>query len=140
MLLGEAWPHPRRSLHYAARAQEWNIAFQTLVGLTRLPANWDGRGAIPVDPATAQAAEALLMPLSRGVPAPSFMPGPNGDAWAIWGEAGLSIEICFRGPDDIFAMIDDTWNEVEDFEDVDPGLAVTARVLERLRHRADAGD
>jgi hypothetical protein len=67
------------------------------------------------------------------------MPGPNGDVWAIWGERGMNIEICFRYPEDISVMIDDAWGEIEDIEGADPDLGQTAVVLERLKQRAVAG-
>jgi hypothetical protein len=142
ILLEAAWPRhaSERLRNRAAWSVAWQAASQTLTELTQLTANWDGRGAIPVDSATAHAAEVLLSPFRSEVPAPHFMPGPNGDVWAIWGEHDLSIEICFRSPDDVFVMIDDILREIQDFEDVDPGLAMTTRALERLRQRANAGD
>jgi hypothetical protein len=137
---GESVAWSGRTLKYLRQRHDWRSAFKILLELTQLPVDWDRQGASPVDPTTAHFAENLLSLLSTGIPAPSFMPGPNGDVWAIWGDFGLNIEICFRSPGDIFSMVDDAWGEIQDFEEPDPGLALTTHVLSDLRRRASTGD
>lgn len=116
-------------------ARGWTQQFARAQGFTQLVEDWDGEGSGPVDTKTLADAMALLTPLSGRTPAPSFSPGSEGDLWALWAGYGLDIEICFRRPGSVFAMISDQRGEVSEFEDEDPDLVATSRALVALSRR-----
>jgi hypothetical protein len=115
---------------------DWRHQQQRAQQQTALPAGWDGEDGRPVRPRVLAFA---LSSLSRFVsisPAPSFSPGGEGDLWALWAAHGLDIELHFRRPEDVFAMISDARREIEPFEGDDPELDVTSRALVALGNRA----
>lgn len=119
-----------------ARLKAWRDQHLRAVGFTKLPEDWDGEGGLAVDPATVAYAMSQLSNVVGRAPAPSFSPGADGDLWALWAGHGLDIEVCFRRPGDVFAMISDGRGEVVPFEDEDPDLEVTLSALHAMAVRA----
>ncbi len=66
---------------------EASAAMSELSKLTALPTNWDGYGAKPIDPATADNARAALAGLLPNAPAPELTPNPNGTISMEWESA-----------------------------------------------------
>jgi hypothetical protein len=68
-----------------------------LSSLSQLASNWDGYGALPIDPRTIQNSRKAIELLVRGLPAPDISPNPNGTISFIWdndhGIAHLEIGI-----------------------------------------------
>ena len=77
-----------------ARVEEMNI-LTSLAEFSRMPANWDGYGALPIDSETIGNCRVALPKLLRRAPAPDLAPKPNGTVSFEWssnsGEAHLEI-------------------------------------------------
>jgi hypothetical protein len=74
---------------------EHERALAMLAELGRLPLNWDGYGALPIDRQTIGNSKGALLLLLRYTPAPDITPNPNGTIGFEWnsdqGEAHLEI-------------------------------------------------
>jgi hypothetical protein len=79
----------------------------------------------------------LAGPLAEALDVPLILPMRRGGLSAEWHERGLNIELRFRGPTDVYAVIEDVRGEVEDYRGRDPHLARAAAAIAHLAARAD---
>jgi hypothetical protein len=79
----------------------------------------------------------LAGPLSEALGVPLISPMRRGGLSAEWHERGLNIELRFRGPTDVYALIEDVRGVIEDFRGRDPHLARTAGAIAELAARSD---
>jgi hypothetical protein len=119
-------------------ASGWKAAFQRLCELERVAVGWDGGHGSPARPELTTYVRRVLRPFAAMAPAPSFSIDADGDVWALWAAHGLDLEAHFRGPDDVFVMIEDARHRLEDFSDEDPSLQRLGDALIELGNRAYA--
>ena len=81
-----AWPRLQRHRPMTAEA---TIAEQTLSEISRLPANWDGYGGVPIATSTVENARSALLSLLRDLPLPDVTPNANGTISFEWESASF---------------------------------------------------
>jgi len=82
-----------------------------------------------------KSASIRLIPFVGQVSAPLVHPLQLGGVSFEWHDAGLNIEIRFRGPQDIFVVIEDARGELPEFMGKDPWLSQAAPALFSLMAR-----
>jgi hypothetical protein len=90
----------------------------------------------PVDSQTLQYAALSLSPLIAflELPTPLILPLQNGGLGAEWHASGMNIELRFRKPYDVYAVLEDAWG-VTSFRGRDPDLERTRIALGELGRR-----
>jgi hypothetical protein len=82
--------------------------FDALNDLLRLPANWDGFGAPPIDPRIAHRALGVLdRVMSASTPAPSVVPTSRGAVQFEWHTRGIDLEVEFLSDKQFRASFED---------------------------------
>jgi len=92
----------------------------------------------PVDHQTLLYAIQSLVPLvvSLKVSPPLILPLQNGGIGAEWHTSGMNIELRFRKPYDIYAVLEDARGAIEPFHSRDPDLVHTRSALCELSTRS----
>ena len=80
----------------------------------------------------------VLAPLIVGMelPVPLILPLQNGGIGAEWHDHGMNIELRFRNPYDIYAVLEDARGAIQPFYGRDPFLVQTRAALRELSTRA----
>jgi hypothetical protein len=79
----------------------------------------------------------LAGPFAEALDVPLISPMRRGGLSAEWHERGMNIELRFRGPRDVYAVIEDARGAIEDFRGRDPDLARAADAIAELAVRSD---
>lgn len=79
----------------------------------------------------------LAGPLAEALDMPLISPMRRGGLSAEWHERGMNIELRFRGPHDVYAVIEDARGEIADFRGRDPHLMRAAGAIAELAVRSD---
>jgi hypothetical protein len=92
----------------------------------------------PIDVHTLKFAIQSLAPLiaTLELPAPLMLPLQNGGIGAEWHTSGLNIELRFRRPYEVYAVLEDAENVIKEYHGRDPDLVQTRFVLSELRARS----
>jgi hypothetical protein len=93
---------------------------------------------VPIDVHTLKFAIQNLAPViaTLELPPPLMLPLQNGGIGAEWHASGLNIELRFRKPYDIYAVLEDARNVIKEYHGRDPDLVQTRPVLSQLRARS----
>ena len=91
----------------------------------------------PINRQTYEYAIKSLLPLvgAFALPAPLLLPLENGGIGAEWHDRGLNIELRFRAPYDVYAVIEDARGTVEPLHGRDNNLAKAQTALGEFAHR-----
>jgi len=121
-------PHARVLM--TERPTRWRaIVVDRLDQLCRLPVGWNGYHAGPVDFGTASFALNMLKSIcDPEAPAPSVVPGVNGDLQIEWHLAKGDIELHVRAPNDVHA-----WRKTPDTNEDGDELVLTVDFTEVVR-------
>jgi hypothetical protein len=94
--------------------------------------------AAPINDQTYFYAVGVLAPLiiTMELPVPLILPLQNGAIGAEWHDHGLNIELRFRNPYDIYAVLEDARDAIQPFYGRDPFLVETLAALRELATRA----
>jgi hypothetical protein len=94
--------------------------------------------AAPLNDQTYFYAFNVLAPLiiAMELPVPLILPLQNGAIGAEWHDHGLNIELRFRNPYDIYAVLEDARDAIQPFYGRDPFLVETLAALRELSTRA----
>lgn len=94
--------------------------------------------AAPINDQTYFYAVKVLAPLiiAMELPVPLILPLQNGAIGAEWHDHGLNIELRFRNPYDIYAVLEDARDVIQPFYGRDPFLVETLAALRELSTRA----
>ena len=94
--------------------------------------------AAPINEQTCFYAVEVLAPLiiAMELPVPLILPLQNGAIGAEWHDHGLNIELRFRNPYDIYAVLEDARDAIQPFYGRDPFLVETLAALRELSTRA----
>jgi hypothetical protein len=94
----------------------------------------------PIDGHTLKFAIQSLAPVIAilQLPPPLMLPLQNGGIGAEWHGSGLNIELRFRRPYDVYAVLEDARNAIQEYHGRDPDLVHTRPVLSQLRARLSA--
>ncbi|HJT33774.1 MAG TPA: hypothetical protein VJ783_17135 [Pirellulales bacterium] len=88
--------------------------------LRQFKANWDGYGAVPLDPKILDAATRFIESLAHdAAPAPQVVPMTRGRVQLEWHRGGRSLELEFESPETMHFLKCDSENGIEE-EDVIP--------------------
>jgi hypothetical protein len=79
----------------------------------------------------------VLIPWAAKLPAPLVAPLQSGGVSVEWHDHGLNIEMRFRGLKDVFAVIEDASDQIEDYFGRDPNLERASVALDMLASRMD---
>ena len=92
----------------------------------------------PLDDQTLLYAIQSLAPLvmSLILPTPLILPLQNGGIGAEWHTSGMNIELRFRKPYDIYAVLEDAHGAIEQFHSRDPDLVRARSALSELSTRS----
>jgi hypothetical protein len=94
--------------------------------------------AAPINDQTYFYAVEVLAPLiiAMELPVPLILPLQNGAMGAEWHNHGLNIELRFRNPYDVYAVLEDARDAIQPFYGRDPFLVETRAALRELSTRA----
>jgi hypothetical protein len=92
----------------------------------------------PLDYQTVAYALQILLPLimSLNFPTPLILPLQSGGIGAEWHTSGMNIELRFRKPYDIYAVLEDARGVVLSFHSRDPNLVYARAALRELSNRS----
>ena len=115
---------------------EWEQVRQKLGQIARLPARWNGGGAIAPDIQTITFAGQQLTALQQqGLPAPTINPSADGAIYAEWHMRGLDIEIIFEAPYRVIVLAEDARNEISLIEREGSDVTIAHGALKVLHTR-----
>lgn len=125
-------PHAR--ILISERPLRWKDAVVARLDyLCKLPVGWNGYHAGPVDFSTAEFALSVLRRIGDAdMPAPSIVPGVNGDLQMEWHVARGDIELHIRAPNDVRA-----WRETAETGEDGEELALTVDFTDVARWLKD---
>jgi hypothetical protein len=94
--------------------------------------------AAPINDQTYFYAVEILAPLiiAMELPVPLILPLQNGGIGAEWHDRGMNIELRFRNPYHIYAVLEDARGEILPFHGRDPHLVQTHAALHQFTTRA----
>jgi hypothetical protein len=79
----------------------------------------------------------LAGPFAEALDVPLISPMRRGGLSAEWHERDMNIELRFRGPRDVYAVIEDARGAIGDFRGSDPHLERAAEAIAELASRSD---
>ena len=120
------------------RNQKWREqVVSKLESLMRLPSGWDGYVAKPISFNCASFSLSLLDSVcAADFPAPSIVPGLDGDLQLEWHTADADIELHIRNPNDVHAWRSVVGNGQEDDLKLTVNFKAVAIWLNELSERA----
>lgn len=134
--LANSQPSPIEEREVHSRTTAFHEAHQEAIDLSAvLVANDE---AIGINPQTLEFASQTLLPLvvSLALAPPLILPLQNGGIGAEWHSAGMNIELRFRRPFDVYAMIEDSQGVTPTCHGRDPDLKRAQLALRELSCRA----
>jgi len=134
-------PSPQRMTTVMAESLRAKIDqfIQALVDAHELSAAMTAEEEIaPIDVHTLRFAIQSLAPLITALklPPPLMLPLQNGGIGAEWHTSGLNIELRFRKPYEVYAVLEDARNVISAYHGRDPYLVRARPVLSALSARA----
>jgi len=98
--------------------------------------------AAPINEQTYFYAVEVLAPLiiAMELPVPLILPLQNGGIGAEWHDRGMNIELRFRNPYHIYAVLEDAQGAIQPFHGRDPFLVQTLAALREVSTRASERD
>jgi hypothetical protein len=118
-----------------SKIEEFRQCFSDAVALSKSMADEDE--AAPFNLQTWTYAAQQLNSLVHGfdLPMPLLLPLQNGGLGAEWHEKGLNIELRFRSPFQVYAVLEDAKGKIGTFQDYDPNLERSRAALQELGMR-----
>jgi len=117
-------------------AQEFYSALDEARQLSRTMVAEDE--AIPMDKQTVDYAVQSLLPIIKRykLPPPLMLPLQNAGIGVEWHTAGMNIELRFRKPYQVYAVLEDAHGAIRDYHGPDPDLVRASSALACLNPRA----
>jgi hypothetical protein len=119
-----------------ARVDEFRDALTEAMALSDVMVAEDE--GTPLDHQTVIYALTTLFPavVSLHLPTPLFLPLQNRGIGAEWHASGMNIELRFRGPYDVYAVLEDVQSAISPYHGRDPHLVRTYAALRALSSRS----
>jgi hypothetical protein len=126
---------PQVNEYTADRKGEFIVAFQEALNQHNLMSS--EADIDPIDPQTWEYAWQSLSAIAKthDLPPPLVSPLQGGGVGAEWHDRGMNIELRFRAPYKVYAVIEDTLDQIQPLSDFDPHFAYVLPALQNFSRR-----
>ena len=117
------------------RINDFALAFNEAVELSESMVSDDEGMPLNSQTWTYAAQELISIVSALDIPLPLMLPLQNGGVGAEWHDSGLNIELRFRNPYQVYAVLEDARGIIPELQDYDQNLALARIALRELANR-----
>ena len=117
------------------RVDDFALAFNEAVELSEAMVSDDEGMPLNIQTWTYAAQELISIVSALDIPLPLMLPLQNGGVGAEWHDSGLNIELRFRNPYQVYAVLEDARGIIPELQVYDQNLALARIALRELANR-----